>query len=656
MQFNNNLLDRGKKDDISYIKGYYFYEWNIDELVLIAQEQVKHHEFKIKTKELVNEGLKNLVQKNSVVQLSPAGHIFRHPSGTRNKIFIQARELAIDEPELLFIGQSISVIKGNLLKEASVVLIDTMGIYSYVSEAIKSCGGFARIESFHGYDKLETLSPPVDSYLCVISASTSGGMERELIAKGFATEKIITLIDRPPKRSGDVLISLDSISSTYKNILKVGTETEIELVGENFSSKSKPPRPVTLGVVHHPKNLNSILRNFALGGVEVLNFGRGGKSHTKLISLNIEKILKNNPTFDDWLKDEINWSVPSSIDVIVYEDDAASKEVAIKTKDILDSNIGGRQLNKLIPHSQISKEELNNCKGILVISSACGDGTVLRGISRDLRELVPTETPRHYLVAVGLPQNEAAWARLKQFLEKNPTSRNYGFSNWLYLPIGYDGANNAWQEYSSLTQEIQVINQMPHEIDESIAKSSLDLAAKVLSENHNGFLPKFDNSALQLTEGFVYFENQFDEKIEEISASTVYLTMTAVIQRARDIDNPELQLKPTGYESVVIAPECFLRFNDSILQACILRACQPSELDYSASVELSGLMKEFLIKVFSRNDQTFGEAALEYAAALAIQRLRLKEEDLRDLLEVTIKKMKSQPSALLGLLIMIKTN
>jgi hypothetical protein len=104
----------------------------------------------------------------------------------------------------------------------------------------------------------------------------------------------------------------------------------------------------------------------------------------------------------------------------------------------------------------------------------------------------------------------------------------------------------------------------------------------------------------------------------------------------------------------VLHPECFLRFNDNVLQACILRACHPSELDYSASPHLSKLMKEFLIKVFERHDQPYGGCALEFAAALGYGRVKLAKGDLEQVVDESIGRLKDTSSALLGFLLIAK--
>src|SRR5690606_27009862 len=101
-----------------------------------------------------------------------------------------------------------------------------------------------------------------------------------------------------------------------------------------------------------------------------------------------------------------------------------------------------------------------------------------------------------------------------------------------------------------------------------------------------GFFQTPNGDKLALTEGFVFFGNAF-KNVSEVSDATVFATVAAVLQAARDLNSSDNQLRPNGYESVVLDPENFLRFNDNLLQSCILRAAHPSELDYSSSPQHS---------------------------------------------------------------------
>jgi hypothetical protein len=64
-------------------------------------------------------------------------------------------------------------------------------------------------------------------------------------------------------------------------------------------------------------------------------------------------------------------------------------------------------------------------------------------------------------------------------------------------------------------------------------------------------------------------------------------------------------------------------------------------------------MCEFLLKVFLRADLPYGAAAIEFAAALAINRVKLKKQDQEYLLEKVVGELKDSPSVLLGVLLMV---
>lgn len=64
-------------------------------------------------------------------------------------------------------------------------------------------------------------------------------------------------------------------------------------------------------------------------------------------------------------------------------------------------------------------------------------------------------------------------------------------------------------------------------------------------------------------------------------------------------------------------------------------------------------MKEFLLKIFTRSNHDYGDAALEFAASIAVGSLRLTRSDLNALLKEFFEQA-IEPSALLGLLILAK--
>ncbi|MES2206708.1 MAG: hypothetical protein V4525_07925 [Pseudomonadota bacterium] len=649
-----SFIERGERKGIQYIKSYYFFSWSPQEINQLHGENIIAIDdpcWNIPIDLFIKQGLQQLIKQNNVVQVAPAGHVFRHPSGTINNIFIQTRELAKTEPQLCYVGRAIyGVMQKELFIDLAVVFIDTMSVYHYVREALDFVGSSARIHSFHSYDEVKRLVPPNQAYLVVISASTSGGMARDLeINQKFDPERLLTIIDMSTDgRSGKVLVALNKVDEHHLLIVEEA-ETEIELVGEHFSSKAKPPRAVTLSVQHAPKDLKKVLRYFGLNGLAGIN-----EDQSKVIRLKPSKDHFDKD-FDKWLDEEIRWNVSLAVDHIICTNDDVSVNIAERIAKIIQTvkNLPGP---KIIKYAELDEEQLKVAHGVLVVTAIAGDGGLLREISRDLREYIIPQLPRHFLIGVGLPQTIESWNHLRQFLVRNATERRYGFSEWLVLPIGPDHPDNAWKNLNDLASRAQTKTISGNADEKSIAEDSLTKLSEAITACHNGFLQTTTNQLLNLSEGFVFFDDVFKDVSlsEEQFPAAAYLSISSALQSARDTKKLENRLKSSGYESVVLSPECFLRFNDSLLQACLLRACYPSELNYSTSSHFSKLMKEFLIKVFNRHQHPYGAAAIEFAVALATGRLKLKKNDLDEVVCQAKQYVdSSSPSVLWGVLQML---
>tara|TARA_B100001059_G_scaffold223075_1_gene247702 strand:+ start:13194 stop:15416 length:2223 start_codon:yes stop_codon:yes gene_type:complete len=660
-ELHDSFLNRLSNDNVCYTKKVFFVEINDDSFKISVEEPIDATSIKLNDKDVTlfySQGLNELVKKNNVLHIAPAGHTFKHPSGRINKLFIQSRELASTETELQFVAKGIHSLFPKVNWTAiKTIFIDTMGIYAIVNEVLRSVNSSAHIESYHSYSSLADLTLPTEEYLFVISASTSGGMAENLVSRGFSKDKIITLIDikKRDKYSG-VLIDLSS-TDLLESVSSVdGNETDIELVGEHFSYKAKPPKQITIGLPHRPKSLVDILNLFGLKGLNAINQKVSVINKSPLLSLKPE-VLHSNDKFIDWLINELAWTLPSSVNTIVYSDDGASFELASQASHFINNNTGKKP--RLLEWPKVKVEDFVGCKGVLVVSAFAGDGGRLRQISRDLREYENEIIPRHFLVGVGLPQSMESWNRLEQFLVRNATPRLYSFSTWKVLPIGPDNVQNSWGELAKLASQAQSIvieDDLLKLMTNEKASECFDALAELINSCSHTLLPNSKGEPLKITEGFLFFNGLFDQNIDEVSQSEPLLAISSVLQTAREHSDPEKCLRPTNYQSVIISPENFLRFNDDILQACILRASLPSELDYSSDQHLSELMKEFLIKVFTRHAVPFGYAALEFAAALAVGKLKLKKDHTIELIEKSLNEVGSESKELAGFLLMSMSN
>ena len=385
------LFDRFTKNNIRFTKSFYFVEISTNGFSLnvdISNPQDFFTPSYEQLKSFYIKGIKSLVEKNDVLHYAPAGHNFRHPSGNILKLFIQAKELACNEAEMQFVSRGIFLQYNDVDWSAlGEVFIDSMGIYSFIREALTYANSNAKITNFHSYDGLKNLIPSDIPHLVFISASTSGNMAKKIIEAGFLAKNIITLLSVENNADlGSSLIHLDFINKEFiKDNKSLNHESEIELVGEQFTFRAKPPKEIVIGINHRPDTLIDILKVFGKGGVNKLNENISSIGKTPLISLKPAPLLRD-ADFNEWLKNELTWNLPATITTIIYKEDGASKQLAIKIRLLINNLRGDTGKIKVLEANTLSAKKMKGCTGVLVVSAFSGDGSDLRQISRDLRE------------------------------------------------------------------------------------------------------------------------------------------------------------------------------------------------------------------------------------------------------------------------------
>ena len=120
------------------------------------------------------------------------------------------------------------------------------------------------------------------------------------------------------------------------------------------------------------------------------------------------------------------------------------------------------------------------------------------------------------------------------------------------------------------------------------------------------FFPRTRGSSVALRPGSVFFPNSSGVGISQV---TVYAMVSAAIQCAREptplsgpAGSPDLRFDSNPFVRSVLDPSMFTRFSDGILQASLLRATHRSELDYSASHDLSRQFTSTCRAIFLNHD------------------------------------------------------
>ena len=146
------------------------------------------------------------------------------------------------------------------------------------------------------------------------------------------------------------------------------------------------------------------------------------------------------------------------------------------------------------------------------------------------------------------------------------------------------------------------------------------------------FLPDVNDQPLRLRPNFAFLK--FDYQNGEITQAEVFFIITSILNDLRHDSSPNRIIFQQEFRRTVIDPQNFHRLNDGIVQAALLRASLPAELDYRITRGMSSDMAEFLAETFATCRQARGEAAPEFLLALAMRQLHLLDEDLRRVVDV----------------------
>lgn len=141
------------------------------------------------------------------------------------------------------------------------------------------------------------------------------------------------------------------------------------------------------------------------------------------------------------------------------------------------------------------------------------------------------------------------------------------------------------------------------------------------------FLANRDGSRLELRPGFAFWPEALASRTH--AQSDVFVTVAAVLQRLRNVDRGEGDALVTNwFQQTLLSPGNFGRYNDGIIQASLLRAARPTELDFAGDAALSREAGRMIRRIAADPMRARGEAAAEFLVAIGSGRLKLDSADL----------------------------
>jgi len=635
------------------IKGHFKYidkELNFNEYLTDGEKEINRQI----TDGEIGEILKSIQQKiiiklfnnNNAMMKFDHNYHFQTLSSKHTDKFIKISNLLIEKTDIDFL--SICLLPH--LDEKN-VYIDTSTIMSLVQSTIllkKQLDNNYKIPTifnFQSYDQYEKYFESTEGTNAnvIISTTTTATIIKCIHEVNKHISTILVLFYYPVK---DVdfevksLIELNksmNISSPPKDyradnclLCKEGS-IPVQIHSENFILATKEPNATKITINHKPKNLNSFFKNY-VGSNILLVGGRKGASRFDF-TVNDEELIKNR-FFKDKLEYIIKRHFTYSIKQIICVDEDSISFAKLINR--INRKLGADKIPYTLKNVFFDKNKHNKDDSVLILVGSISSGYALEEISRQLRETHP-DSSRYYLIGMVKQFSEESFDFMKGNIDKNHMFQQS------HLVLAIDKVllpTNT--EYTTWDKELDFLktnfsNDFLDASNEFIKKRIAWLEeTQKTATGHNIFWTNSENQELKLADGFAFwqFYNKTLKNRNNISQADVMFTFAVVLQYARIVKK---DLAQTLYDSKIIAPQNFSRFNDGILQSSLLRLAVKQELDYSTTLQHSETITHMIKNIIKKHRSKQGEAAMEFLIALGTKHLKLHANSFESLIEFFTK-------------------
>jgi hypothetical protein len=580
--------------------------------------------------------------------IAPPGLHFGKTSGRHSERFLRTANVLLSSA----ICVTLSFFTLPLLKSKYAitrVLVDTSSLLSVVQTLSRLCVRYGiwntapRSVSFGSYGGLIRIGEARTRDLVIISSSTSGGLKTQLSDRGFKADQIVTLFYLCSQKSfdqtDDVLCNLTLTKDRLRGYASIESYSHkacrwckegiplAEFEGDQFLLQKRavqkldvtgrsqsPDARKTLEVFTRKKLIWVRLRNaesgvFRFRDVEIRlpNFV-SGKSNCK-ISRDIERLILRFAPIDCHY-------------IVTAETQQPGQQLTM----IRDGSEGLKSARQIID-GQMSTAQPVNEGGALIWLPVLEDHARTRAINQAMRSLVPGGRVA-YLAGLFIAETQNEKRDLSIFLEYGERGKEtfllrYAFQ--LMLPTRMS-ERSPWEMEMEVLREISEEEDCPQEITER-----MDFLAKTNSSIDRLFWPG-SSGELQINRDWIFLDTKDENQLSTISQADVFAVVSNALACARHRDvglealfsDNHTTLLSSVHSAVVLNVENFRRYNDSILQAALIRAAHATELHFEVDFESSREMTEIIMNQIDRFNQAAGEALAEFILALACQRLRLK--------------------------------
>lgn len=380
------------------------------------------------------------------------------------------------------------------------------------------------------------------------------------------------------------------------------------------------------------------------------------------------------------------------VELIVHLDDEPSIAMATvvrdeirKTREFSDDRVIG--FGQLIDGR--GRQELGFTK-VVVVAGAVASARNIQIVGQVLRA-PHAEGAIQYVILFARQDSDITWNRVKQNLTR--TGENHqrfrvSDASRIEFPANSLEARTSWQREHKFWNEWVLTRKAPLLPEPSAPQRALAglRSGQLVDPGERPQVPGHDQIAetgpglrttlfldelgapslqsdpqsdfhLRLRPGFAFWKFRY-VSLKPVQAD-VYATIAAALNWLRSPHDDRPPAIGQAHNRTVIDPADFTRFSDGIVQAALLRAARPSELDYSNDPDLSAAVVRVVTNLIrdGQNDAADkGNNALpEFMLAIAMDSLRLHEDHVTGFVETLNKRVRGISPASDLLLEIIRT-
>ncbi len=585
---------------------------------------------------LGNHAIARIFDDTKTVLHAPHGYAFRKLSDREEDVFVRAGNMLRDPGSLAVFGhmllRRLPTACGLIYIDSFTILSFAMGLQSLIDHFRRSGAALPAlaIQNFHSYEvSREFRIPNEPNYLVLISASTSGGLSHKLVREKQADpSRIVHLLGVGPPGSHfrHSCIYFRERDQPPRPRSPAGQRNAlIEIATEEFLVAQGPPKPVAITREHvNPDGARELHKPFYRDALKFHQPAYGVGYST--FSVSPDPADAECSPMRAWVSERLVHELPASVCMLVHIGDPMSARLVEWLREALPRHVDVISLSELDDSTLGSASSHGS---VAVVAHQDPGLERLRETNVALRRLDPVH--RHYVVGYAFPASRSEHARLKADLRTQPSGPRYGWSEYLVLPIGADALHESLAPQGATLSDQAIESRRPV-FGDVLAEALIGRNTQPSIPGDGLFLPRTDGKSVALRQGSIFFPDTPDANVSQI---TVHAMVSAALQKARETDRWTAQGRPPTHPGFddnpfvrsVLDPSMFARYSDGVLQASLLRSTQRSELDYSASDDLSRQFASACGSVLSSHGHAVGDAALEFVYALATRKVFLRSAE-----------------------------